>query len=184
MDVRFLSGNEKKTKEVQAILSPYGINAIAVDRKIKELQTEDVDALVRDKAIRAYQMIGRPLFVEHTGLYASALGGFPGGLTQVFWDTLEADRVADIFKKIGDQTVVAKTHIGFIDGRNIRTFDGEICGRFSDTPQGHRDFQWDSVFIPDGYSQTFAQMDKDEKNRISMRKLALDNFARGLAADV
>jgi len=180
MKVRFLSANPHKIAEVVAILGPKGIEAVAVDRKIDEIQTADVDALIRDKAIKAYQMIGRPLFVEHTGLYADALNGFPGGLTQVFWDTLEADRVAALFKALGNQSVLAKTHVGYIDGRTIRIFVGEVAGRFADEPRGSRDFQWDCVFVPDGYKGTFAEMGPSGKNKISMRRKALDAFAAGV----
>jgi XTP/dITP diphosphohydrolase len=41
---------------------------------------------------------------------------------------------------------------------------------------GSKDFQWDCVFVPNGYSETFAQMG-DRKNEISMRRKALDAFA-------
>lgn len=92
--IRFLSANPFKIAEVTQILEPQGIEAVAVNHKIDEIQTTDVRALLRDKAIKAYQHIGRPLFVEHTGLYTEALNEFPGGLTQVFWDTLGPDRVA------------------------------------------------------------------------------------------
>ncbi|HIE1052061.1 TPA: non-canonical purine NTP pyrophosphatase, partial [Escherichia coli] len=42
-------------------------------------------------------------------------------------------------------------------------------------PKGPRDFQWDCIFIPDGESETFAEMG-DRKNEISMRKKAFDKF--------
>ena len=58
---------------------------------IEELQTIDTDKLVRDKAIKAFEHLGEPLFVEHTGLYLNKLNGSFGGLTQIFWDTLLAD---------------------------------------------------------------------------------------------
>lgn len=177
MKIRFLSSNEHKIAEVKEILSPHGIEAIAVDHKIEEIQTTDVSALLRDKAIKAFQHVGRPLFVEHTALYTEALNQFPGGLTQVFWDTLGPDRVAAVFKALGEQNVTAKTHVAYIDGRKIQLFEGAVTGRFADDPRGSRDFQWDCVFIPDGRSETFAEMGMVEKNKISMRTKALLEFA-------
>jgi XTP/dITP diphosphohydrolase len=76
--------------------------------------------------------------------------------------------------------VLAKTRIGYCDGRRIHQFEGEISGRLSPQPQGNRDFQWDCVFVPDGSSQTFAEMGEDAKNAISMRRKALDVFAEYL----
>ncbi len=181
--VRFLSSNGNKIREVQDILAPKGVKAIPVAQKIEEIQTDNVESLIRDKAIKAFEIIGRPLFVEHTGLYADALNDLPGGLTQVFWDKLEADKMSEIFKLLRNQSVTAKTHIGLIDGKTIRMFVGEIGGSFSDEPRGDRTFQWDCVFVPEGYSTTFAEMGSEKKNKISMRRIALDRLAEGLLHD-
>ncbi len=66
--------------------SPLGISVVPLERAIEELQTTDTEALVRDKALRAFDYLGEPLFVEHTGLYLDYLQGLPGGLTQIFWE--------------------------------------------------------------------------------------------------
>jgi XTP/dITP diphosphohydrolase len=179
MKLRFLSSNRFKISEVKAILTPIGIEVVPVASKIEELQTTDMDALVRDKCIKAFRQIGRPLFVEHTGLHIDALGGFPGGLTQIFWDTLQADRFSKLFGNGPDNSLIARTIVGYCDGKRITQFSGEIRGTVSDTPRGNRDFQWDCVFVPKGGTETFAEMG-DKKNEISMRKLALDSFAKYL----
>jgi len=58
-------------------------------------------------------------------------------------------------------------------------FEGEVSGRIAEAPRGPRGFQWDCVFIPDGFSQTFAEMG-EKKNDISMRRIAMDHFAKFL----
>src|SRR5829696_5473667 len=118
MRLRFLSSNPNKVTEANAILSPAGLELIAVEKKLDEIQSADVEFLVRDKCIRAFRLIGRPVFVEHTGLFIEALNGFPGGLTQIFWDTLGAERVAGIFGS-ADGRAVARTRIGYCDGRCV-----------------------------------------------------------------
>lgn len=179
MKIRFMSGNEHKIKEVQRILGPIGVGVVPVSRKIEELQTQDVHALVRDKLIKAFHEIGRPLFVEHTGLYLRGLNDLPAGLTQIFWDRLEARRFADLVAALGDDKVIAKTVLGYCDGRQMHLFEGAIEGTVPRVPAGPEDFQWDCVFIPDGYTTTFAQMGSG-KDDISMRRLALDRFAAHL----
>ncbi|WP_175807613.1 non-canonical purine NTP pyrophosphatase [Burkholderia cenocepacia] len=176
MKIRFMSGNPNKVAEIQKILEPVGVEIVSVDRKIEELQTEDVDRLVRDKLIKAFELIGRPLFVEHTGLYLEGLNGLPAGLTQIFWDKLEADRFAALVEGLGNSSVIAKTVLGYCDGREIHLFEGAINGKVPKIPAGPRHFQWDCVFVPDGHAQTFAEMG-DKKNEISMRRKALDAFA-------
>lgn len=179
MKIRFMSGNVHKITEVQRILGPAGVEVVSVSKKIEELQTEDVERLVRDKVIKAFGAIGRPLFVEHTGLYLKGLNELPAGLTQIFWDRLEADRFAKLVAGLGDDRVTAKTVLGYCDGRQIHIFEGAIKGTVPPVPAGPADFQWDCVFVPDGYSETFAQMGA-AKDTISMRRLALDKFAAHL----
>ena len=182
MKIRFLSGNQHKLEEVRKILEPAGVEVLAVKEKIEELQTEDVERLVRDKLSKAFSIIGRPLFVEHTGLYRAAMNGLPAGLTQIFWDKLEADKFTALVRGLGDASVTAKTVLGYCDGRQIHMFSGEVQGTVPAAPAGPRDFQWDCVFIPNGHTETFAEMG-ERKNEISMRRKALDAFAEFLKSE-
>ena len=178
-EIRFVSQNKFKLLEAQTILARAGIKVIPLTLKVDELQTEDTTRLVKDKTMKAFREVGRPLFVEHTGLYLAHLNGLPGGLTQVFWDTLEADKFADLFGKTANPAVVARTVIGYTDAKEFFMFEGQVTGRIAETPRGSRDFQWDCVFIPDGNTQTFAELG-EKKNEISMRRVAMDQFARFL----
>lgn len=180
MEIRFISCNKFKIGEAREILTPMGINVIPIDKKIEELQTQDSHRLVKDKVLKAFVDIGRPLFVEHTGLYLAYLNQFPGGLTQIFWDTLQADKFSELFGHTPDIMVVAKTIVGYCDGLKVHFFEGEISGAISAKPRGNRDFQWDCVFIPQGYDKTFAELGA-LKNQMSMRRIALDKLANYLA---
>lgn len=171
-----MSSNPHKIAEVQRILAPVGVDIVPVSRRIEELQTENVEALVRDKLTKAFDAIGRPLFVEHTGLYLSGLNGLPAGLTQIFWDRLQADRFAALVAGLGDAKVTAKTILGYCDGRKMHLFEGSIDGTVPMMPAGPAHFEWDCVFVPNGSTQTFAEMDT-AKDKISMRRKALDKFA-------
>lgn len=180
LKIRFISGNKYKIAEAKTILNGSNVDVIPVKLKLEEIQTEDNKRLVKDKAIKAFQKIGRPLFVEHTGLYLSYMNMLPGGLTQIFWDNLEADKFSELFGRSSDTSVIAKTIIGYIDGKQLHVFEGHISGNVSPEPKGDRAFQWDCVFIPEGYDLTFAELG-EKKNEISMRKNALDKFSSFLS---
>ena len=147
----------------------------AIKIKIDEIQSENAEKIVRDKVLKAFKAIKRPVFVEHTGLYIEDFGNLPGGLTQIVWDSLQADKFCDYFGTRKNTKAKAKTIIGYCDGKKIFSFEGSISGNISNKPIGDRAFQWDCVFIPDGYTKTFAELG-DTKNEISMRKIALENF--------
>ncbi len=176
MRVRFLSRNEHKIAEASTILKSVGVELIPVHLPIDELQSDDVRSIVRNKTLRAFHRLGHPVFVEQTCLFLKDLNGFPGGLTQVFWDTLQKERVAQFF---GGGSVIAKTQIGYCNGQQILHFEGGIEGTIAREPRGDDRFQWDCVFIPEGHDKTFAEMG-ERKNEISMRKRALDAFAAHL----
>lgn len=179
-EIRFVSSNLNKIAEAKQILEARKIVVVASALKIEELQTKDTARLIRDKVLKAFAQIGRPLFVEHTGLYLEHLNGLPGGLTQIFWDSLEADRFAELFGKLApNHSVIARTAIAYCDGQKIYDFTGEISGEIVPEPRGKREFQWDCVFQPSGQTLTFAEMG-EKKNDISMRRLALDSLASHL----
>lgn len=175
MQIRFVSKNDFKVAEVQKILEGTGVTIVAAKHSINEIQTENVNELVKDKLLKAFKKVGRPVFVEHTGLYIDSLNGFPGGLTQIFWDKLKADKFATLLGNGDNLGLVAKTIIGYCDAKKMYFFEGTIKGTISPEPKGDRSFQWDCIFIPEGETETFAEMG-DKKNEISMRKIAFDEF--------
>lgn len=179
MNVYYLSSNKHKIAEVQAILNSDTIVVLPINEKINEIQSNDMTEIAIDKALKAFVRIGRPIIVEQTGLLLKDFGDLPGGLTQIFWDSLQADKFSKYFSATETAQVVAKTVIAYCNGKHIKTFDGDISGQIVFPPRGNRDFQWDCVFQPDGYEQTFAEMG-DKKNAISMRKIAVEKLKKYL----
>lgn len=175
MKIRFLSSNEFKIGETKKMFEDSNIEIVPLKIKIEELQTSDEKKLVKDKLLKAFKKIGKPLFVEHTGLYLKKLNYMPGGLTQIFWDSLGHDNFSSIYGNLDNTNATAKTLIGYCDGLNLYFFEGEINGKISNTPKGSTEFQWDCIFIPEGYTQTFAELG-EKKNEISMRKKAIVEF--------
>ena len=154
------------------------LDVIGFKMSIHELQIQDAEKLATDKALKAFERLRQPLFVEHTGLMIEYLNGLPGGLTQTFWDTLEADKFSEIFGNAPTTNVIASTDICYVDGYRFSLFNGKIAGKVSPKPMGDRSFQWDCVFIPDGHDQTFAELGTAKKNKMSMRRIALDKLAK------
>lgn len=176
LKIRFVSRSEFKIQEVRDLLSQEAIEIIPVRQDIEEIQTDDSMRLVKEKALKAFQKISRPLFIEHTGLHIDQLNGLPGGLTQIFWHKLQADKFAALLGQAEDRSALARTVIGYVDGKQFYSFVGEVQGSIAPEPRGNRDFQWDCVFIPEGQALTFAELG-EAKHALSMRKLALDKFA-------
>jgi XTP/dITP diphosphohydrolase len=183
VELRFISSSAAKIAEVRQILAPFEVAVSPVDLKIEEIQTEDLQALVRHKALTAFDKVRRPLLVEHTAIYLDHLNGFPGGLTALFWDRLREERFCELFGTTADPGLTVKTMVGYVDGRKIAYFEGAVAGRVAPAPAGDRGFGWDCAFIPEGRDVTYAELTAEEKNRISMRRLALEQLAAHLEAE-
>jgi len=182
MIIYFASNNEYKSKELLDIINPELPEAMeirALKMKIEEIQSSDSEKIVRDKVVKAFSKVRRPLFVGHTGLYIEHFGDLPGGLTQTVWESLQADKFCEFFGRTENTAAVARTMLGYCDGRSILTFEGEVKGRIAVEPRGDRSFQWDCVFIPEGHDRTFAEMG-DLKNEMSSRRLALQALVKHL----
>ena len=185
MKLYYVSRNRFKYREFVYLLQDTDIELIEVNVDITELQSEDMSEIVRDKAIKAFTLVGHPVLVDHTGLAIEELHGLPGGLTQLIWEKLGNDLFSRTFTSMSDGRATAITHLAYCDGRQIHLFSGAIRGMIVSPPRGDSPFQWDPVFQPDGYTETFSQMG-ERKNSISMRKIAVGEFIaflkeRGLA---
>lgn len=176
MELRFLTKNDGKFRELSELIDPSKHKLVQDKTEIHELQIESMSVLVRDKVLKAFERIRRPLVVDHTSLHFELLNGFPGGLTSVFYDKLNPKGIAELIGQSKNPSVKAATLIGYCDGRKIHLFEGVIKGIVSKEPRGTEGFQWDTIFVPEGYDKTFAELGNKKKNEISMRKRAFDKF--------
>lgn len=170
-EIYFVTSNKKKVEEIASILERK-INQISMD--IPEIQALEVEKVVKDKAKRAYLKIRKPVLVEDTGVYISALNNFPGALIKWLLKTIGNEGICKSVNK--NRNIKAKTCFCLYNGRHYHIFIGELEGTLARKPLGETGFGWDPIFIPKGSKKSFAQLSKEEKNKISMRFLALEKL--------
>lgn len=175
MNILFASQNPFKAEELIPLADEAGISLRHVELQINELQTMDTDALIRDKTLKAFSQLRLPVIVDHASLAIDSLGGMPGNLTQLFWDRLE-DKICSMVHFLGNPEAVARTTLGYCDGKKLYSFAAEQKGEIAKHPEGNREFQWDTIFIPTSYSATYAEMPVTDKNQFSQRKKAFDEL--------
>ena len=76
----FVTGNQGKLGTARDHMGPLGIGVEQADLKIDEIQAIRVEDVARRKAQEAFQVLGRPLIVEDSGLYFNELNGYPGAM--------------------------------------------------------------------------------------------------------
>lgn len=171
----FATSNKNKIKEFQDIL---GIEIESIGLDLDEIQAHEVEEVCQNKAIQAFNKIGKPVLVEDTGFYLEEFNGFPGALIKLFNEKVSSLEICHLISK--NRNAIAKTCICFYNGKDLQTFVGEVEGKIAKEPKGSNGWGFDDFFIPNGYDKTYAEFTDEEKNKISMRKIALNKFKEKL----
>lgn len=180
--ITFVTGNVKKLEEFKAILGtsfPREIVSQKVD--LPELQGE-IDEICIKKCKEAARIIQGPVIVEDTCLGFNALKGLPGPYIKWFLEKLEPEGLYKLLAGYEDKSAQAVCTFAYHPGEpnaEVVLFQGITDGDIV-LPRGSRDFGWDPCFQPKGYNQTYAEMPKEEKNKISHRFRALDRLRNHL----
>jgi len=172
-EILFITGNKQKVEEARAIT---GFAVVARKLDIPEIQSLDVEAVARAQAQAAFQMTNCPVIVDDTGLSIEALEGLPGALVAWFLDTLRPAGILKLLAGEKKRRATVSTCIAYADQAGVVAFTGTVRGKISETLRGESGFGYDPIFIPDGQDKTYAEMTAEEKNEISMRKIALLQF--------
>lgn len=173
----FVTNNKHKLKEISAIIgdkiSILSLSDIGCNDEIEE-NADTIEGNASLKSRYIWDKTGRNCFADDTGLLIDALNGRPGVKSARYAgdDCIPENNIRKVLKElegIGERKARFKTVISLIiDGREIQ-FEGIVEGTIIQEKRGTDGYGYDPVFLPDGYDQTFAEMEADEKNRISHR---------------
>ena len=166
MELYLVTGNENKLKEAREIL---GMDLKNIDLDIDEIQTIQVKELIVDKANKAFAEIKKPVIVEDVGLYIEAWNGFPGALIKWALKTMDVQGIVDSIKNFSNHKAVAEVGICYFDGINHKLFWGRNSGKITSKLKGKNGFGFDPIFEVNRLYKTLAELNPNQKNRISMR---------------
>mmetsp|Transcript_16331 Transcript_16331/g.32887 ORF Transcript_16331/g.32887 Transcript_16331/m.32887 type:complete len:218 (-) Transcript_16331:142-795(-) len=177
LPITFITGNKKKLEEFLSIIvgSPleqkYDITNKSFD--LDELQGTS-DFIATKKAMEATKHCDTAVLIEDVSLGFTAYKGLPGPYIKDFLTNVGRDGLYKMVQAFDDKSATAKCTFAFCPGKDqeVKLFVGECHGTIVE-PRGDNAFGWDPVFQPDGYTQTFAEMPLEEKNKISHRSRAL-----------
>ncbi len=184
------TSNSHKVEEFQNILKPFDIKVVPY----KDVLKEEIEIIENGKTFKDNAKIKAELIAEKTGLPVIAddsgfciknLDGFPGVISSRFADEIGSYDLAfeEIQKRLNNKISEAKfvCVIAFaVKGKKTEFFEG-ICNGFIIFPKrGENGFGYDSIFVPNSYGKTFAEMEIDEKNQISHRAFASSLFIKYL----
>lgn len=184
----FATNNAHKLEEVTAILKNkvelLSMNDINCHVDIPETaDTLEGNALLKARYIfKNYQL---DCFADDTGLEVEALDGAPGVYSARYAGDAHNSE-ANMKKLLQDMEGIENRKAQFrtvfaliIDGKE-HLFEGIVKGEITKNRRGTTGFGYDPIFIPEGYTQTFAEMGTELKNKISHRALATEKLCKFL----
>ncbi len=177
----FATNNKNKLNELRALLDNrfeiVSLNELGFDEDIPETGNT-LAANASQKSHFIYERFGLDCFADDTGLEVDALGGVPGVYSARYAGenaTYEENVMKLLYEMDGKniRTARFKTVISLLlDGKEY-FFDGRVEGSITENRKGSDGFGYDPVFLPKGFSETFAEMPSIRKNQISHRGKAV-----------
>lgn len=184
MVITFITSNKSKAEQLRLHLDhPIKHKKLSVS----EIQSLELEEVVKHKAREAYKQIKSPVLVEDTSLVFYAFGRLPGPLIKWFLEELDNEGLCRILDGYKDRSAIAKVCFGLYAGKALKVFKGEVKGSVAKMPKGERSFGWDPIFIPEGYTKTWGEMDDKEQKQTSMRRIALkqlENYLKEIGQEL
>jgi len=155
---------------------------------------ETADTLEGNAALKAqyiWEKFGINCFADDTGLEVDALNGQPGVYSARYAgedqdSEANLSKVLEELKDNSNRKARFRTVICLIIDGKEHYFEGIVNGNLLSVRQGKEGFGYDPIFVPDGYNNTFAEMDMEVKNKISHRGIATEKlivFLKNLESD-
>ncbi len=168
--ITFITGNHAKVEWLRRhITTPVDHQKLDVP----EIQSLDLEEVVRHKAEEAFRLLQMPLLVEDTSLRFNALGRLPGPLIKWFLEELGTEGLCKLLDSYDDRTAIAEVMYGLHTGKEVVLFGATIQGAIANSPRGTNGFGWDNAFIPQGSEKTWGEMNQEERDNTSLREKAI-----------
>lgn len=185
-EIVFASHNEGKIKEIKKLLAPYGIKVkSALDMDLPDVEetgkTFEENSLLKSRTIA--KLVNKPCLADDSGLCVDALNGAPGVYSARYAPNRDFDKgmeklLAEMEKspnKSRNAHFSCVISLAWPDGQ-YKVFAGQVDGKIAFHKIGAGGFGYDPLFVPEGFTSSFAQMSQEEKNKISHRGRAVEKL--------
>jgi XTP/dITP diphosphohydrolase len=181
MKICFATNNPNKVQEIQQLLGKdfeiLSLQEIGCAEELAETQ-DTLEGNSAQKARYVFDHYGVNCFADDTGLEVEALDNAPGVYSARYAGPQRSsdDNMKKLLSALQGQehrSARFRTVITLLMDGTMHQFEGVVEGQIVDQPTGDEGFGYDPLFMPEGYDRTFAQMNMQEKNKISHRGRAI-----------
>jgi XTP/dITP diphosphohydrolase len=166
--IYFVTSNEGKFAEARAILEDLEQK----DLGYMEIQADTLEEVAIYGIREVMKKQQAPVMIEDAGLFIAGLKGFPGVYSAYVQKTIGNDGILRLMDGMSSRQAFFSSVVCYAEpGMAPRLFRGEVHGQIGLQPRGSGGFGYDPIFYVDGRS--LAEMELEEKNRISHRSASL-----------
>lgn len=177
--ITFVTGNQNKFDYLVKYLG-FPVERAKID--LDEIQSLDLKKIVEHKVRQAYAKVNSPVIVEDVSLAFEALGGLPGPFIRFFVENMSYEAICAMLHG-KSRKATARCVFGYYDGEILKLFEGSLGGEIAEVPAGETTYDWDKIFIPEGYTVTRARLSEEDnkKTYLQIKPFAeLKEFLLGL----
>ena len=182
-EILIATHNQHKKEEIQQILGDKFTVTSLTDYDIHDEIVEDGDTFHANALIKAqycFDTTGKPSLGDDSGLVVGALDGRPGIYSARYAGDHDfaknMAKVLEELEQVENRKAYFVTVMCLVDETGVNYFEGRVYGILTKEIRGEKGFGYDPIFIPDNYEITFAEMKAEDKNKISHRKKAIEQF--------
>ena len=170
------TSSDHKFAEAKEVMQEYFIELERLKIERVEIQADD-PVLIAEYSLKVLK-VDIPILIEDAGLYIDKYYGFPGPYSSYALRTINNEGILKLMEEEKERHARYLSAVAYRDGDISVTFKGEVEGWISHEERGTNGFGYDPIFIPaEGDGRTFAEMNAEEKTKISHRSRAFRKLA-------
>ena len=179
LTINFVTSNLGKVREFKQILEPE-IKVNHLKMSYPEIRSEDSEEIAKHSAKELANKFRKNIVVEDSGLFIKALNDFPGTYSATIHKKIGLEGILKLMKDVKDRECEYKSAVAYcIPGKIPISFLGTEKGKIAEDIKGKFGFGHDPIFIPEGSSKTYGEMENAEEAK-KFRRMAVEKLRRYL----
>ncbi len=162
-------------------MAVHGYELEHLDAAYPEIQADTLEETIVPGLTWLVSKYDRPIMIDDSGFFVDALKGFPGVFSSYVFKTIGCEGILRLMDGRSDRSARFECCIGFMaPGDETFIAEGVAKGSVPHEMRGSGGFGYDPIFMNEGHTKTYAELDVEEKNKVSHRGKAIESFIEEL----
>jgi len=162
-----VTGNPKKVEVAKFALAKYNINVEQLNLETPEIQSANTEDVAKYSVKFAAEQSGKAVIKGDFGMFIESLNGFPGPFVKFINKWFTAEKLIGLYQNEINKKAYFIDALGYCEpGKDPICFVTNTYGTLIEKPQGDDGNMVDSIFIPEGFNKTIAEMTPEESTRL------------------